>query len=179
MYAAINAVSGRSWPRKKPKPSSISRSPGAISRSPPAAASTPPSPPARTASSPRRPSRPAGCASAAVIPALSPDLATCSIAFVSDEYDDLDAVSNLTAFARNSGVYRVPFVMVPSSPIELKEMRNKNQVISAGTISATSPDASVVAVEISIWFSWDDESDLRHDAEGHGGCGQQRSRWPE
>lgn len=111
--------------------------------------------------------------------AIPRSLATCSIAFVSDECDDLDAVSNLTAFARNSGVYRVPFVMVPSSPIELKEMRNKNQVISAGTIRPTSPDAGVVAVEISIWFSLDDESGLRHDAEGHSGCGQQRRRWPE
>lgn len=62
--------------------------------------------------------------------AIPRSLATCSIAFVSDEYDDLDSASNLTAFARNSGVYRVPFAMVPSSPIELEEMRNKNQFIS-------------------------------------------------
>ena len=73
MKAIINAVPGRAWPRKKPTSSSISHSPGAIPRSPPAAASTPPSPPAWTASPPRRPSRPTGCASAAVIPALSPD----------------------------------------------------------------------------------------------------------
>lgn len=32
--------------------------------------------------------------------------------------------------ALNSGVYLVPFAMVPSSPIELGEMRNKNQFIS-------------------------------------------------
>ena len=38
--------------------------------------------------------------------------------------------SSLTTFALNSGVYRVPFAMVPSSPIELEEMRNKNQFIS-------------------------------------------------
>lgn len=62
--------------------------------------------------------------------AIPRSLATCSTTFVSDEYDDLDSASNLTAFARNSGVYLVPFAMVPSSPIELGEMRNKNQFIS-------------------------------------------------
>lgn len=46
-------------------------------------------------------------------------LATCSIALVSDEYEPRDSVNSLTAFALNSGVYLVPFVMVPSSPIEL------------------------------------------------------------
>ena len=73
MYAAINAVPGRAWPRKKPTPSSKSRSPDAIARSRPAASSAPPSRPRPTASSPPRPSRPTGCANAAVIPALSPD----------------------------------------------------------------------------------------------------------
>lgn len=62
--------------------------------------------------------------------AIPRSLETCSIAFVSDEYDDLDSVSSLTAFALNSGVYLVPFAMVPSSPIKLGEMRNKNQFIS-------------------------------------------------
>ena len=57
-------------------------------------------------------------------------LATCSIALVSDEYEPRDSVNSLTAFALNSGVYLVPFAMVPSSPIELGEMRNKNQFIS-------------------------------------------------
>lgn len=38
---------------------------------------------------------------------------------VSDEYEPRDSVNSLTAFALNSGVYLVPFVMVPSSPIEL------------------------------------------------------------
>ena len=57
-------------------------------------------------------------------------LATCSIALVSDEYEPRDSVNSLTAFASNSGVYLVPFAMVPSSPIELGEMRNKNQLIS-------------------------------------------------
>lgn len=57
-------------------------------------------------------------------------LATCSTAFVSDGYEERDSVSNRTAFALNSGVYLVPFAMVPSSPIELGEMRNKNQFIS-------------------------------------------------
>ena len=49
--------------------------------------------------------------------AIPRSLATCSTTFVSDEYDD-------------SGVYLVPFAVVPSSPIELGEMRNKNQFIS-------------------------------------------------
>lgn len=57
-------------------------------------------------------------------------LATCSIALVSDEYEPRDSANSLTAFASNSGVYLVPFAMVPSSPIELGEMRNKNQFIS-------------------------------------------------
>ena len=62
--------------------------------------------------------------------AIPRSLATCSIAFVSDEYEVLDSVSGLTAFALNSSVYLVPFAMVPSSPIKLGEMRNKNQFIS-------------------------------------------------
>ena len=62
--------------------------------------------------------------------AIPGSLATCSIALVSDEYEPRDSVNSLTAFALNSGVYLVPFVMVPSSPIELGEMRNKNQFIS-------------------------------------------------
>ena len=57
-------------------------------------------------------------------------LAACSIALVSDEYEPRDSVNSLTAFASNSGVCLVPFAMVPSSPIELGEMRNKNQFIS-------------------------------------------------
>ena len=57
-------------------------------------------------------------------------LATCSIALVSDEYEPRDSVNSLTDFALNSGVYFVPFATVPSSPIELGEMRNKNQFIS-------------------------------------------------
>ena len=55
-------------------------------------------------------------------------LATCSIALVSDGCEPRDSVSSLTAFALNSGVYLVPFAMVPSSPIELGEMRNKKTV---------------------------------------------------
>lgn len=61
-------------------------------------------------------------------------LATCSIALVSDEYEPRDSVNSLTAFALNSGVYLVPFAMVPSSPIELGEMRNKNQFISVSVV---------------------------------------------
>lgn len=53
---------------------------------------------------------------------------------VSDEYETRDSVNSLTAFALNSGVYLVPFAMVPSSPIELGEMRNKNQFISSRTM---------------------------------------------
>ena len=52
------------------------------------------------------------------------------------QYEVLDSVSSLTAFALNSAVYLVPFAMVPSSPIELGEMRNKNQFISTGQRSA-------------------------------------------
>ena len=55
---------------------------------------------------------------------------SCSIALVSDEYEPRDSVNSLTAFALNSGVCLVPFAMVPSSPIELGEIRNKNQFIS-------------------------------------------------
>lgn len=58
-------------------------------------------------------------------------LATSAIAFVSDEYEGRDSVNSLTAFALNSSVYLVPLDMIPSSPIELGEMRNKNQAISA------------------------------------------------
>ena len=57
-------------------------------------------------------------------------LATSAIAFVSDEYEGRDSVNSLTAFALNSSVYLVPLDMIPSSPIELGEMRNKNQAIS-------------------------------------------------
>ena len=64
--------------------------------------------------------------------------ATCSIALVSDEYEPRDSVNSLTAFALNPGVYLVPFAMVPSSPIELGEMRNKNQFIS--NVSANQED---------------------------------------
>ncbi|MEO2337282.1 hypothetical protein ABG881_10425, partial [Bifidobacterium longum] len=56
---------------------------------------------------------------------LQPPLeSACSTALVSDEYEPRDSVSSLTAFALNSGVYFVPFAMVPSSPIELEEGRN-------------------------------------------------------
>ena len=135
MYAAINAVSGRARPRKKPTPSSKSRSPDAIPRSRPAASSAPPSRPRPTASSPPRPSRPTGCANAAVIPALSPDPSPPRRSRSSPtNYEEHDSASSLTAFALNSGVYRVPFAMVPSSPIELEEMRNKNQFISSRTM---------------------------------------------
>ena len=66
--------------------------------------------------------------------AIPGSFATAEIAFVSDEYEERDSASSLTAFALNSGIYRVPFAMVPSSPIELEEMRNKNQFISSRTM---------------------------------------------
>nr|DAZ08831.1 MAG TPA: hypothetical protein [Caudoviricetes sp.] len=43
---------------------------------------------------------------------------------------------------------------------------------TAGTIRPTIPEARVVAVEISMGFSLDDESGLRHGVEGHNGLGQ-------
>lgn len=64
-----------------------------------------------------------------------------------------------------------------TSPMYPLGMYFLNACTNAGTIRPTSPDAGVVAVEISIWFYFDDESGLRHGAEGQGGCGQQRSRW--
>lgn len=62
--------------------------------------------------------------------AIPGSFATTEIAFVSDEYEERDSASSPTAFALNSGVYRAPFAMVPSSPIESEEIRNKNQFIS-------------------------------------------------
>ncbi len=115
MQAAINAVPGRAVPRKKPTPSSISRSPASIARPRPANSSTPPSRPRPTAWSPPRPPG---------------SLAPYSTALVSDEYEPRDSVNSPTAFVLNSGVYPAPFDMVPSSPIELGETRNKKQFIS-------------------------------------------------
>lgn len=63
--------------------------------------------------------------------AIPGSFATAEIAFVSDEYEERDSASSPTAFALNSGAYRAPFAMVPSSPIESEEIRNKNQFISA------------------------------------------------
>lgn len=57
-------------------------------------------------------------------------LAPYSTALVSDEYEPRDSVNSPTAFVLNSGVYPAPFDMVPSSPIELGETRNKKQFIS-------------------------------------------------
>ena len=132
MQATINAVPGRAWPRKKAD---------AVVNIPFARLNR--------ATSARRPfdsaiASSAGCLVSAatmasvlsrqrpnVSAATSGSLATCSIALVSDEYEPRDSVNSLTAFALNSGVYLVPFAMVPSSPIELGEMRNKNQFISS------------------------------------------------
>lgn len=73
MQATINAVSGRAAPRKKPTPSSISRSPASIARPRPANSSTPPSRLRPTAWSPPRPWRPSCCANGAASPARPPD----------------------------------------------------------------------------------------------------------
>ena len=73
--------------------------------------------------------------------AIPRSFATAEIAFVSDEYEERDSASSLTAFALNSGVYRAPFAMVPSSPIESEEMRNKNQFISMPTALHTGLNA--------------------------------------
>ena len=62
-------MSGRAVPRKKPTPSSISRSPASIARPRPANSSTPPSRPRPTAWSPPRPWRPSCCANGAASPA--------------------------------------------------------------------------------------------------------------
>jgi len=62
-------VSGRAVPRKKPTPSSISRSPASIARPRPANSSTPPSRLRPTAWSPPRPWRPSCCANGAASPA--------------------------------------------------------------------------------------------------------------
>lgn len=71
--------------------------------------------------------------------AIPGSFATAEIAFVSDEYEERDSASSLTAFALNSGVHRVPFAMVPSSPIESEEIRNKNQFISRARITSSKP----------------------------------------
>ena len=71
--------------------------------------------------------------------AIPGSLATCSIALVSDEYEDRDSVSSLTAFALNSGVYLVPFALVPSSPNQSEEMRNKKQSISPSRTRTPGP----------------------------------------
>lgn len=73
-------------------------------------------------------------------------LATSAIAFVSDEYEGRDSVNSLTAFALNSSVYLVPLDMIPSSPIELGEMRNKNQAISVQAVPGVEADAVPAAV---------------------------------
>ena len=66
-------------------------------------------------------------------------LATCSIALVSDECEPRDSVNSLTAFALNSGVYLVPFAMVPSSPIELGKCGTKISSYQVVMESMTSP----------------------------------------
>ena len=62
-------MSGRAVPRKKPTPSSISRSPASIARPRPANSSPPPSRLRPTAWSPPRPWRPSCCANGAASPA--------------------------------------------------------------------------------------------------------------
>ena len=135
MYAAINAVSGRARPRKKADAvvkisfarrnsafSTRSLLSSAIASSADCLISS-----ATVASDWLRQRR----SDSGAIPG---SFATAEIAFVSDEYEERDSASSLTAFALNSGVYRVPFAIVPSSPIELEEIRNKNQFISSRTM---------------------------------------------
>ena len=127
MYATFNAVPGRASPRKKADAvvrisfarrssatSALSFLSSAIASSADCLVSA-----ATVASASLRQRR----SDSGAIPG---SLATCSIALVSDEYEDRDSVSSLTAFALNSGVYLVPFALVPSSPNQSEEMRNKN-----------------------------------------------------
>lgn len=141
MYAAINAVSGRARPRKKKADAvvkiSFARRNSAFS--------------ARSLLSSAIASSADCLVSSATVAsdwsrqrrsdsgAIPGSFATAEIAFVSDEYEERDSASSLTAFALNSGVHRVPFAMVPSSPIESEEIRNKNQFISRARITSSKP----------------------------------------
>jgi hypothetical protein len=61
--------------------------------------------------------------------AIPRSFATATIAFAPGEYRERDSsAGSLTAFSLNSPVYLAPFAMVPSPPIELKEMQNKKSV---------------------------------------------------
>ena len=140
MYATFNAVPGRASPRKKADAvvrisfarrssatSALSFLSSAIASSADCLVSA-----ATVASASLRQRR----SDSGAIPG---SLATCSIALVSDEYEDRDSVSSLTAFALNSGVYLVPFALVPSSPNQSEEMRNKKQSISPSRTRTPGP----------------------------------------
>ena len=113
--AAIRAVSGRAAPRKKPTPSSKSRSPAAAPRSPPADVELG----HRLLRGLFRLFRGRRIRLFRQRRSVSDEtpgsLATSAIAFVSDEYEGRDSVNSLTAFALNSSVYLVPLDMIPSS----------------------------------------------------------------
>lgn len=126
--ATTNAVPGRAWPRKKPTPPSISRSPASIARPRPANPSTPPSRPGRLPSLRRDRASALSRQRRSVSGATPGSLAVCSTALASDEHEPRASANSPTAFALNSGVYPAPFDMVPSSPIELGETRNKKTV---------------------------------------------------
>ena len=124
-------MSGRAVPRKKPTPSSISRSPASIARPRPANSSTPPSRLRPTAWSPPRPWRPSCCANGAASPARPQILG--------DLFDRLGLRRIRAArLGQQPDGLRLELRRVsrsfchgsPSSPIELGEMRNKNQFIS-------------------------------------------------
>ena len=79
--------------------------------------------------SPPRPWRPSCCANGAASPARPPVARYLfDFALVSDDTEPRDSVNSLTAFASNSGVYLVPFAMVPSSPIKLTGKCEQNPV---------------------------------------------------
>ena len=127
--ATTNAVPGRAWPRKEAD----------------AAVNIPFARPNR-ATPAREPlnsaiASPADClvSAATMAPVLSRQrrsvsgaahgsLVACSTAPVSDEHEPRDSVNSPTAYALNSGAHPAPFAMVPSSPIEPRETRNKKTV---------------------------------------------------
>ncbi|TCF87736.1 hypothetical protein PBMCC10217_1835 [Bifidobacterium longum subsp. longum] len=128
--ATTNAVPGRAWPRKKPSPSSISRSRASIARPRPANPSTLPSRPGRLPGLRRDRASTLSRQRRSISGATPGSLAACSTALASDEHEPRASANSPTAFALNSGAYPAPFDMVPSSPIEPGETWNKKQFIS-------------------------------------------------
>lgn len=133
MQATINAVPGRAAPRKKPTPSSISRSPASIARPRPANSSTPPSRLRPTAWSPPRPWRPSCRADGAASPARPPQI-------LGDLFDRLGLRRIRAArLGQQPDGLRLELRRVSRSfchgsiiSHRVREMRNKNQFISGG-----------------------------------------------